>query len=587
MLLKSILIALGIAVPFVGTVEWPVIAKAQPVHVIQPYGGRVLMRPQAQAASPGWAATATQALPLVNATYVGALDPATPLRLVIGLSLRNSAGLAQLIAAQNNPNSPLYETTLTPAQVLAAYGPTNAQTATVANYLQSSGFTNISIEPNNLLVSANATAAQASRAFNTSLGVFVQNGVRLYANTAPAQVPAALGGIVTGVLGLSNAAVMRPTPHIQPCTAGVGPACARFYDPPTFQKTYDAVGLPTGYRTTVAIMAEGDLSEVLPDLRFAEKQWGLPQVPYTVVPVGIASPDTAGLGEWDLDTQMSSGMAGMLRRLYVYDATSLADSDIALEYNRWVSQDVAQIGNSSFGECEYQAYLDGAMLVDDMIMAEGAVQGQTMFASTGDSGGFCSVGVPNGVPVGAPFVNYPAASPYIVAVGGTDLFSNPDGSYMGEAAWEAGGGGISQFEPSPFWQNGIVPVHSVGVFTFRGMPDVAMDAGIETGALTWQAGVEYINGGTSLSSPLSAGMYARLQTAKGNRLGFAPPKFYAIYAANPTAGAVLTGPPPTEPIGGFHDILVGSDGPYSAGPRWDFTTGLGSFDGVKMYRSIR
>jgi subtilase family serine protease len=331
-------------------------------------------------------------------------------------------------------------------------------------------------------------------------------------------------------------------------------------------------------------MAEGNVNSSIADLRVNESHFNLPQVPVNVVPVGLPSTDTAGADEWTLDMTYSSGIAGNLKALYLYDTTSLTDSDIALEYNKWVTQHRTNIGNSSFGGCEFGPYLDGSMLVDDEILLEGAAQGQTMFVSTGDSGGFCGVGVPNGVPAGAPFVEYPAASPYVVAVGGTDLFSNADGTYKGENSWEAGGGGLSQFEYSPYWEASEQPVSAQGQ-NFRGLPDVAMDASLESGALLYTSGsavngscTPCTSGGTSLASPLAAGVFARLQTAHHNTLGFAPPLFYNNYHAHAAPGTALLGPPPTQPIGGFHDVLTGSNVTYSALPRYDYTTGLGSFD---------
>lgn len=146
----------------------------------------------------------------------------------------------------------------------------------------------------------------------------------------------------------------------------------------------------TGSKTNIAIFAEGDLSGVVKDLRTEEAAYHLPQVPYSIVPVGLASPDTSGADEWDLDMQYSTGMAGTVAHLYIYDTTSLTDSDIALEFSRFASQDVAKAGSASFGECETFPYLDGSMLADDEVFAEAAAQGQTVFASTGDTGGACA-----------------------------------------------------------------------------------------------------------------------------------------------------------------------------------------------------
>ena len=230
-------------------------------------------------------------------------------------------------------------------------------------------------------------------------------------------------------------------------------------------------------------MAEGDLTGVLSDLRIEEKAFGLPQVPVTVVPVGIASTDVSGADEWDLDSQYSSGVAQNLKMLYLYDTTSLSDSDLALEFSRWATDDKAKAASASLGECEIFPYVDGSMTVDDMIFLEAASQGQSFFASAGDTGSFCPVGPAgvNGVPLGAPLVNYPAASPYVVAVGGTTLLTNANGSYDKEITWYAGGGGVSQFETSPAWQEAAVA--ALATTGTRGVPDVAMDADPNSGAL--------------------------------------------------------------------------------------------------------
>src|SRR5581483_6015024 len=261
---------------------------------------------------------------------------------------------------------------------------------------------------------------------------------------------------------------------------------------------------------------------------------------------------------------------------YLYATTSLTDSDIALEYSRWVTDDLAPVGNSSFGGCEYGPYVDGSMVLDDEELAEGAAQGQTMFASSGDTGSFCSVGTPNGVPAGIPLVEYPAASPYVVAVGGTTLLTKTDGSYEGEVPWYSGGGGLSQFEYGPAWEAAAQPVNSAGAFTFRGVPDVAMDADLQTGMTIYlaDAGGWTTIGGTSLASPLMAGGWNRMLQLKST-LGFAPPILYSLW--NASAAVTPSGVfPPTRSVGPFNDLIVGGNGAYTAAPGYDYASGLGS-----------
>ncbi len=521
-----------------------------------------------------WSLTATQAISLTNAISLGSLNAAQPLHITVALQINNRASLVNLVKRMNTVGDPLYGAELEPSQFVSTYAPTSSQVNAVVTYLNAQGLNNIQVESNNLLIQADGTAAQVAAAFNTQFGLFQQQGRTVFANIAPAQVPSSLAGIVVSVLGLNNAAVMQTPIHP---AAGVPTYPFAAYYPKDIQLAYDAGNTATGSKTAVAVIAEGDVSVVPKDLATARKTEGLPAVPVTIINAGLPSTDTAGVDEWDLDTQASTGMAGTVSRLYLYVATSMTDADTTLAFNRFAAQKLARIANASFGICEVFPYIDGSMIAEDNIFLEAAAQGQTVFASTGDTGSFCGAVVgTNGVPAGAPFVEYPAASPYVVGVGGTTLLTNSDGTYNNEIAWNAGGGGISQFEYSPYWQAAAVPSNAAGS---KGVPDISMDADPNSGFEVYLTctvssvpgqgcgapGFEVI-GGTSLSSPLAMGVYARLQSAHKNKLGFASPKFYH--------GSALAMPSPL----GFHDIIVGNNGLYFATPGWDYTTGLGSFD---------
>jgi subtilase family serine protease len=496
------------------------------------------------------------------------------MRIAVALQMQNAQGLQNLVQSQATPGSPDFNKYITPAQFKITYAPSTTSTNAVTGYLANMGFSNIAVTPNRLFVTATGTAAQVQAAFNTSLMRFKQSGKEVFVNTTPAQVPQSLNGIVLSVLGLNNVAAL---PKVTQCDVSIK-GCLRFtYDPQTYWRAYDVGHVSKGFKTSIAIMAEGDVSGVIPDLRTFEAATGLPQVPVSVVQVGLPSTDTAGVGEWDLDTQYTTGMAGNVKHLYIYATTSLTDQDTALEFNHWATDNVAQVGNASFGICEFFPFLDGTMVADDQVFLEAAAQGQTMFSSTGDTGSFCPVGTPNGVPVGAPFVGYPATSPYVIGVGGTTLVTNTNGGYNSEVSWYAGGGGISQFEYSPAWQSPVVPTNNPDVpATFRAIPDISMDADPNTGAIVYVNGaVEYI-GGTSLSSPLAAGAWARMQSSYNNTVGFAGPRLYAGYPAFGTPPGSPTGL--TQKIDGFNDVLTGLNGIYTSLPYFDFTTGLGTLD---------
>jgi len=549
----------------------------------------------------GWAATATDAIVPANATDLGALDGAHQVNVVLGLQMRNADAVKAAIAAGQR---------ISRSAFVSQYAPSNDQVSAAVGYLQAQGFSSVRATPNNMLVTATGSAAAVQKAFNTTLHGFSVNGKTYFANTAPAFVPPALGGNVVAVLGLTNVPGLKGGPAKQslspqdaifprqsqptPCTENVNtttgtPVCPRFYDPQTYNLTYHATTLSPAGMTEVGIFAVGDPSIGIGWFHESEDKFGLAQDAVNVIQVGTPTTDTSGNDEWALDLTYTQAMAWDVKQFDVYVAPSFAYSDLTLALNRWASDDVAPIMNASIGGCELFPYQSGDMLVGDMILAEAAVQGQTLFASTGDTGAYCGVaGVPpNGGVGGAPFVEYPASSPYAVAVGGTDLFSNVDGTYLGEQAWQSGGGGLSQFEYSPTWESPTQPVGTTPAgLTFRGVPDIAFDAGLETGALLWESGTQYITGGTSLASPLAAGTYARVQNAHADALGFAAPLLYRTYSAS-TPQQISAGPPATEMIGPFHDVLQGSNGLYTALPKYDYTTGLGSIDVARMNAAVQ
>jgi pseudomonalisin len=517
-----------------------------------------------------WVSTATQAVgpALLSATAQGPLLDSTQTHINLALKIQNRAALLSYLQSITTPGNPLYGQELQPSSFAAQYAPSTTQVQSVVTYLNQQGFQNVHVEPNNLMISADGTAGAVSQAFNTQLESYLVNGKSVFANLTPAQVPASLGEIVASVLGLNNAAVMTlPTVSV--------PDFPGSYRPANLWLAYDVGTTATGSATPIAIFAEGNVTGVISDLRLAETHNNLPQVPVTVVQVGLASADTSGADEFDMDTQYSTGFAGTVSRLYIYATTSLSDSDTALMFNHFAAQKLARAGSASFGICEAFPYLDGSMLADDNSFLEAAAQGQTVFASSGDNGSACGVAVgANGVPGGgAPMVNYPASSPYVIGAGGTTLVTNSDGTYDQEIAWYASGGGVSQFEASPYWQSAVNPLSTAG----KGLPDVAMDADPNSGVYIWLNGTEQCcYGGTSLSSPLSLGAFARFQSAHANKVGFGALAFYA--GATPA-------PSPASPTG-FHDIILGANGAYTALPGYDLTTGLGTFDVSKFNEAL-
>jgi pseudomonalisin len=548
-----------------------------------------------------WSSTATQAFPvqyLTGAVLVGPLAPSTSLHVVLGLQAQNASQMQPTLQSLNGAS-------LTLQQFVAQFGATSAQVTAVENYLTSMGFKDITVAGNQLMIDAYAPAGKVEAAFHTSLAEYSLNGATVYLNTTSAQVPASLSGIVTAVLGLNNIAMLHPdiaqlslAPMTVPCSPPQCPAPDlknESYDARQYEVAYDAAcpgdnpdcpakDFPTGAYTVVGIIAEGDLTQVVTDLRTYETNNSLPEVPVTIENAGLPSADTSGEDEWDLDSQTSTGMARRVAHLYFYVATSMTDSDLALAINKAVSQNKVKAFNMSFGECEFYPYIDGSMLVDDQTFAEAALQGITPFASADDNGSACPAEATNGVPLsGPPDTAYPASSPYVIAVGGTNLFTNAYHAYDFETGWEASGGGISYFETAPFWQSytggGSTPIVPSAEAGQRGVPDVSMCAGGSEYAICAASiivdGASTLVGGTSLSSPLAMGSWARIESAHQNQLGFAGPLIYQL---------ATSGPPAASPD--FNDVTIGTNGLFDCLPGYDYVTGLGSFDVFKISQVI-
>jgi pseudomonalisin len=221
------------------------------------------------------------------------------------------------------------------------------------------------------------------------------------------------------------------------------------------------------------------------------------------------------------------------------------------------------------------------------VLQQAVIEGRTFFASSGDAGSSCgalylpALGAGNGVlNQVVPLTEDPANNPYATGVGGTVLYSDgatPAGR-AAEYAWTHSGGNASPFETAPDYQQGVSGlnrpciVDQTGQPTntgqlCRAVPDVSAISGdvLSNGYTIVSDGADSTGGGTSLSSPLWAGMWARIvgTAPAGQTYGFANESIYKI-AKDPNKYAA-----------GFHDITTGTNGLNPALPGYDYSTGFG------------
>jgi xanthomonalisin len=523
----------------------------------------------------------------------------------VSLNLRNVSELETLLEGLDNPHSPLYQQFLTPEQFKARFAPTDDQVKSVVAHLSAHGFRNIEVAPNNMLVSADGSAATANAAFHAQMKTFVLKNERHYANAADVTVPAVLGDVVDSVVGLQDYAkphtLMRRA-SIKSMTAAAAGEMA--HDPTDFASIYHAGNTPTASKTVVGIITWGDLSQTIADLHTFTKANHLPTVNTRVAPgsAGTLALDQNAFSEWNLDSQSIIGISGGVKQLVFYTAVNgdsqdsgLTNATLIAAYNKAVTENVAKVINVSLGSDETAAHNDGSQAADDKVFIQALLQGQTFSIASGDEGVYgwsidpiegsqAYVANANGVvqiDLSHYSVGEPATSPYVIAVGGTTLKTIGSKTWAGETVWNEGlmavdetngdfnqrlwasTGGASLFEAAPWWQT-----HVLGAsVTKRQVPDVSFDAALSTGANIYVQGQAETIGGTSLASPLFVGVWARMESAHNNALGMPAKNMYVHFNKHKAP---------------LHDVTVGNNGyqghGYNAKVGYDNTTGWGSLD---------
>ncbi|MBI3627905.1 MAG: S53 family peptidase [Candidatus Sungbacteria bacterium] len=344
----------------------------------------------------------------------------------------------------------------------------------------------------------------------------------------------------------------RSTPKTTSLPNGFGPT--------QFHVAY-SVPTTSATKNIIAIVDAYDDPNIYSDLATYSKTYAIPVLPQCAGPIAAsASPcfqkvnqfgqtfnypsvNSGWALEISLDVEVAHAMCQNCGILLV-EASSNSYANLMAAVDRAVTLGANEVSNS-YGSAEFS----GETGYDAHFNHSGIV----FTFSSGDAG----YGV-----------EYPAASQYVVAVGGTTLFLNSDNSYNSETAWSGSGSGCSQYESKPTWQSDASCTH-------RAIADVSAVADPNTGAAVYDS-VRYQGksgwfkvGGTSLSSPLIAAVYG-LQGTVGSSSPASLP-----YALGNSAN--------------MHDITSGSNGSCAgtylctALTGYDGPTGLGTPLGTSAF----
>jgi subtilase family serine protease len=495
--------------------------------------------------------------------------------------------LKAAVAGVSTPGSPSYRHFLSARQYHARFDATDATVGKVSSFLRDNHLSVTKVEAHHRYLQARGSVAHVQKALGVTLKRFRRHGQVVHANTSAVTLPADIAGYVTTVTGLDTSPRLMthdsPPPagfrNARPCSRYYGQVAAKYqadyktplpkfrnqtlpyavcgYTGPQYRAAYEGANPKnlSGNGVTVAIIdafgaptiakdadtyatnhgdgsySPGQLTQVLPSR-------------YKHAGTGPNGCDASGwYGEETLDVEAVHAMAPDSNIRY-YGAVSCYDDDIFNAQTQVVDDNVASIVTNSYGEPEEALGADLAA-AEQQLFLQAAMQGISFMFSSGD----------NGDELAATGIKQPDASatdPYVTAVGGTADAIGASGDMLWQTGWGTqkyslsqdgtswnpvgylygAGGGDSALYNKPAYQQGVVP-NSYG--SGRAVPDVAMDADPTTGMLvgetqTFSDGTyyaEYRIGGTSLASPLFAGMTALASQSAGGRLGFLNPAIYS------------------------------------------------------------
>jgi subtilase family serine protease len=598
--------------------------------------------------APGASATpSSTALPQTKPTWLGHAQHLGHAAPNAGVSARvylaPNGGIAALQAAAtaaSTPGSATYHQFLTGAQYQAKFGTPASVVRSVETWLTSAGLKVSGVGPQNLYISVTGSAKSAAKAFGTSIERYAHDGQTVQAPPSALTMPSSLASSVLTITGVDTTTTKAapsskqtdPPPagfrNARPCSRYFGQVAATYqadfhtplpkfngktlpyapcgYTGPQFRAAYEGNTTLDGTGVTVAITDAYAAPTIASDANTYAVNHGdgsyltgqFTQAPHGAFTHQADCGPSGWYGEETLDVEAVHAMAPGAKIRY-YPAASCFDNDLLDSLTQAVVENKASLVTNSWGEPE-EAETADAVAAYELVFLYGAMEGISFMFSSGDNGDeLANTGIKQ--------ADYPTSDPYVTSVGGTSTAIGASGAIDYQTGWgtvkyslnAAGtawspvgylygsGGGASSLFNKPSYQNSAPG-------PYRQVPDIAMDGDPNTGMLigetqTFSNGVYYDEfriGGTSLASPLFAGMTALSLQRAGSRAGLLNPKIYA----HPAAFTDVKGVPKDAGVvrvdfangqdasGGllYSVRTFNQDSTLSTGPGWDDVTGLGA-----------
>ena len=467
-----------------------------------------------------------------------------PIRALITFPLRNQADLEARIASMYNPASPKFRKYLTVAEYMASYAPAQSNIDATTAWLVSKGFKIERVATNRLMLFYSGTVDQWNAAFGVTLYNMKRSPTTVrdwsYAPITEVNVPQPLIGQIKRLLlpdvdlptdKLSaDSAPVSTTPPSGVGTKLVPSQIASAYGiNELYAKGYKGAGMTMGIIGATTIRAS--------DAQSMWQTFGITRKSPTIVEP-MEPMYTRGL-ETALDIQLAGAIAPEAELIF-YGGPNTSDTSLLFTFNEAVGANQAQVLSDSFAHAEASSPAPVARAYNESAMIAAAL-GITVVSAAGDSNQ----------------VDVPSDSPYVTAVGGTNVDLNPDGTWMHEQSWELGGCGLSRVFAQPSWQAGLYPKAS-------GRRTVS-DVGVVVGP-SW---VKFLGNwtyadGTSGSSPVFGAMLLLVDQARKAQgkpqIGYINSLIYQ-HAATRAA---------------FRDIVDQGSGGCATSVGYDLATGVGS-----------
>jgi subtilase family serine protease len=544
----------------------------------------------------------------LNARSLGPLGQSVSIQATVTLEPRQPEALAAYAQDVSTPGSSVYHHYLSVAQFSQRFGPTEPQVNAVLAALRARGLQPGPVAANRLSIPVTASSARLATAFFTSFERYrLPGGRTAFANTAAPSLGAGVASLVQGVLGLSTLAVRKPldlrraAPRAHsaatPTAGGPTEPCTNATDQAQSAGSYTANQIASAYGLS-SLYSAGDpgsgvtvaLYELEPysssDIAAYQNCYGTNASVSNVSVDGGASGTGAGSGEAALDIEDVIGLAPQANLLVYQGPNSGAGAYDT--YSAIISEDRAQVISTSWGLCESQQGSSAAS-AENTLFQEAAIQGQSIFAASGDAG---TTGCTDnaGHPLPEQAVDDPASQPYVTSVGGTTLSSI--GPPPAEAVWNdgaangAGGGGVSTLWARPAYQASPYYVTQSSItcgssgHACREVPDVSASADENAGYVIYYNGGWTSFGGTSAAAPTWASLTALADASAscaGTAVGFANVALYRAASSGYSTN--------------FNDITTGNnsyDGVngYSATAGYDMASGLGTPKGSALAAAL-